>query len=509
MRQALQQNKARRQIAAVGNIAPPTGGWNARDPLSAMKPNEAVRLENWIPDTGGIRTRDGATPWSTGLGSAIETLMPYLPASGTGKLFAATPDKIWDATVNGPATVAKSGLGNGRWDSRNFSTTGGRYLVAVNGLDPGQSYDGTAWSNLAITGVSTGALVGVHIHVRRLWFVQSGSLSPWYLPVSAIAGAAKQFPLESFFTKGGYLLAMNSWTHDGGDGPDDYAVFVSSEGEVVVYSGTDPDTAGEWNLVGTFTIPRPIGRRCMFKAGADIGILTSQGVVPMSSMIGLTRSAANRVAITDKISGAFRTSFVQAGNLFGWSVTEYPKGNLLIVNVPVAERLTQQQFVMNTATGAWCRFTGLNAGCWAEFGADIFMGGNDGTVYRYGDPPPQPIVASLQTAYLKFNSPKTKRFMMARPTFLAFPGYAPKLYILTDYDTRLVTMEVIRFQATGVAWDEAQWDIAPWGADPSPVLPWQSVEGVGMAGSVALSIATQDIVTLNGIDVTFEAGGLL
>jgi hypothetical protein len=77
MRKALRPNKNRVQRAQIGAIPAPTGGWNARDALSAMDPADAVSLVNWIPDLGAVGVRPGYSSYCTGLGAAVESLMEY------------------------------------------------------------------------------------------------------------------------------------------------------------------------------------------------------------------------------------------------------------------------------------------------------------------------------------------------------------------------------------------------------------------------------------------------
>jgi hypothetical protein len=102
--------------------------------------------------------------------------------------------------------------------------------------------------------------------------------------------------------------------------------------------------------------------------------LTSQGLVPLSKILSMTEGSAKRASFTDKISGQFRDQYQTTGALFGWQCVEYPKENILLVNVPIAERQTQHQYVMNINTGAWCRFTGVNAGCWSLLGDALYFG---------------------------------------------------------------------------------------------------------------------------------------
>src|SRR4051812_41895359 len=95
---------AYRQRVQPGSLPPPVGGWNKRDALPSMPPGDAVRLDNWIPDTASVRLRKGFASWATGMTDAVESLMEYAPPSGANKLFAATATTIWDVTASGAAT---------------------------------------------------------------------------------------------------------------------------------------------------------------------------------------------------------------------------------------------------------------------------------------------------------------------------------------------------------------------------------------------------------------------
>jgi hypothetical protein len=118
------------------------------------------------------------------------------------------------------------------------------------------------WTSPSITVATSANLIGVTAHVQRLWFVEKDKIDPWYLPVAAISGAAAKLTIGPFCKLGGYLMAIGSWSRDGGSGPDDMLVLVTSKGEVLIYSGTDPSSSTTFGLVGTFRIAEPIGRRC-------------------------------------------------------------------------------------------------------------------------------------------------------------------------------------------------------------------------------------------------------
>ena len=94
-----------RPVSGSVNLPAPTGGWNARDPLSLMKPEDAVILENWVPRTADITTRKGAAEHLTGVVGRVRTLASY--HSGTvDQLFACTDAGIFDATAAGEVGTA-------------------------------------------------------------------------------------------------------------------------------------------------------------------------------------------------------------------------------------------------------------------------------------------------------------------------------------------------------------------------------------------------------------------
>jgi hypothetical protein len=45
-------------------------------------------------------------------------------------------------------------------------------------------------------------------------------------------------------------MAMGTWTLDAGYGVDDYAVFITNNGEAIVYKGSDPSDPNDWSLIG-------------------------------------------------------------------------------------------------------------------------------------------------------------------------------------------------------------------------------------------------------------------
>jgi len=514
MRRVAPPRPAKQGTFDVRVLPPPIGGWNKRDALPLMDPKDAILLDNWIPDTNSVRQRYGFSTWATiaATATAVESLIQYAPpTTANKKLFAATPSTIYDVTANVTASstaAVVTSLSNGRWQHSQMTNTAGNFLVLVNGADQPRKFEGTTWSTCSVSasGLTRTNLISVHNHMNRLWFIEENQPHVWYGDTAAVEGVLTKFQLP--FRMGGKLLAMGSWTRDGGTGPDDYAVFLSTTGECIVYAGTDPSSSTTSALVGIYTIPEPIGRRCIVPAGADLGILTSQGLIPLSKVLGMTQGSARRVSFTDKISGQFRSQYQTTGTSFGWQCLEYPKENLLVINVPIAERVTQHQYVMNVNTGAWCRFTNINAGCWALLGDALYFGGNDGVVYKYNGTQDgsSNIVSLHQSAYTTLGSPKNKRFLRVRPKFLAPTGYDPPITVKTDYDDSIPAVNTVATATGGTQWNAGQWNSFQWAGGSVTSQHWQGISGQGSAVSVAFGVSSADTLTYNGTDLGFEAG---
>jgi hypothetical protein len=498
------------QKSDVTVIPAPIGGWNARDPLSAMPQTDAVVLENFIPGTEGVSLRPGYASHATGLGASVASLMEYSSPS-TGKLFGAAGTSIYDVTSAGAVgAAAVTSTVNAVWSHAMFATSGGNYLVIANGGTSVRHYNGTIWATPTINNVTSADLNFVTVHAERLWFIEKQSLRAWYLPTNAVAGDAASFDLGPMCRLGGNLVAMASWTRDGGAGSDDVLVFLTSRGEAILYSGIDPDDADSWSRVGVFKLPEPVGRRCTFKLGADTGVITSQGVLALSSILPIASTDTAMVAVTDKIRRAFAQAYRLGSALAGWQIIEYPKRGWVIVNVPTASGF--EQYLMNAASPArpWCRLTGLPAASWSLLADEIYFGGS-GAVYKFDQgflDVDEPISADALPAFSSLGNPAQKRVVLAKPLVTAADGTVPPVEIKTDYDDSPVSITQLLIPASGSPWDESPWDDSPWGPSIEPIDDWQSVQGIGQVISPRMAVTSQTPFTWHQTTIGYETGGM-
>ena len=91
-----------RRIALPKTIAAPLLGWNTRDPFEAMEPTDAVLLDNWYPDFGGVSVRNGFRAYATGLLGPVETLATF-ESGRFNQFLAAAGQSIYDISSPGAA----------------------------------------------------------------------------------------------------------------------------------------------------------------------------------------------------------------------------------------------------------------------------------------------------------------------------------------------------------------------------------------------------------------------
>lgn len=489
----------------------PTEGLDAISPLASMDPKRAPVLTNWVPRPGWVELRSGFTPWSwLGANAHVNTLMVYRPFSPQ-RMFAAMGDGIFEVTNLGQNTKVVSGLLSDKWQYVNFTPALGTTVIqCVNGQDNLRQFDGTSWTTPSITGLpgglNTSDISNIYAQKRRLWYVLTdgaghGSTVIAFMPTDAISGAiAGTLDLGSLWTKGGTLVTMTDWTIDGGNGPQDYAVFISSRGQASLYSGTDPTSPTAWTLVGTFDLSPPIGNRCTTKIGADVAYISQEGVLPISSALPFDPSSDRSVALTARIQNAMAQAAQTASNNFGWQFITYPLQQLAFLNVPLTTGVQQVQYVMNTLTGAWCQFSGWNANCFELFNDNLYFGGNDGTVnqaYAGGLDLSTPIAADMQCAFNWFDDPgRTKRMTMVQPLMTAAGTVTPTIAIDEDFATS-TAVATVSILAGGSLWDQAIWDTDAWAGGSITVIPWLSVQAIGHALAIhmTVNITPQSVLT--------------
>lgn len=519
MRQALLDDSIvkRAQIAPTANLPAPTGGWNTKDSLAEMPSLDATLLDNWFPRAGQCNIRGGSTASSTGMTGTVKTLAQYKPAGTGSKFYGITDAGIYDITAGGAVGAVAQVLTNGYWNSVNFTNSAGdHFLWGCNGTDTPKHWNGTAWATPAVTVVTPANLTHVSVFKHRLMAVEKNTMNVWYLPLDSVAGAAAVLPYGSFCRKGGYMMATTDWTLDSGFGPDDLFVAISSEGECVVFSGTDPSSALTWSLVGVWQVGRPVGRRCFQKLGADVLLITENGAFPLSRLLksGNINFAS---ALSNKIQSAFTNAVANIGiTTAGWEAVIYPQEDALIINAPAGAESAAQQIVMNTTTGAWCSFSGWGAYAFEVYNGLLYFAGASGKVYRAWDGSQvsdsgADIVATSHQAYNYFGTRTQLKLVNLFRLLLSYDSDIEIRWgVSPDYtDIPLTSIASRGASLTGGLWDTFLWDTTAWAGTSQRFKNWRSAAHLpGYALALWLQIRTNSAnVTWSGTDFILADGG--
>lgn len=509
--------RARRlEIASSTSLPAPIYGWNARDPEASMKPGYAIYLDNWWPTPTNVQLRKGAADHVTGITGPVKSLMAYQGVS-TKALFASTDAGIFNVTTAGAVGAAVQVLTDGKVVSVNFRTSGNSYLVCVNGVDTLRQYNG-AWAavvNYTKAGggtLSTTDIVHLNVFKRRLFFIEKNSLDFYYLPVDSIAGNVTVFPLGAIFGKGGRLVAMGTWTIDGGSGVDDFAVFVTSEGQLAVYQGTDPTTAADWALRGVFDLSKPIGKKCFLKFGGDLLYLSEDGVYPLSKALQST-TVNTKAAITDLISEAFNTAAKNWSANYGWQGVFSFTDSILLFNVPATEYTASLQYAMNTQNGAWARFTDWNAFCWEIFDNELYMGMSTKVAKAWTGLSDfgENINCYAKAAYSYLGSRgRSKHLNLLRPVLKISGRVSVSVGVDMDFTSSNIYGPTAFNGYAGSLWGVALWGSGIWGGSYTTRLDWITVSvKEGYAAALRLRVITKDAtVAWSATDLVFEQGAI-
>lgn len=534
-------------------VPSPNKGLDLSTPLTDQDQRSAVVLENFLCRRIGVELRKGSLRWTTNLGGSgslakIVTLMSYHPPRDAGAVylarqFAACDDgKIYDITGQTPesfvpiASVTIPGqLSPGRFSWTNISTAGTNYLCICTAGGGYWTFDHTGgWVNRTafITPSPTfGPVPAIDFDFviswkNRLWFIVNNKAEAFFLPPTSIQGIGSGFDFGALLVNGGSLAAMASWTLDGGDGIDDKLVLVGSEGDVLVYDGTDPTSIATFKIVGRWYTGRPPdGRRFMSPYGGDLYLITEVGIEYMTNLLrgqGLLDSAAANAGdpsrrFNEIIGREVRDS---RGDQF-WKLISLTREEGVVIQTPYSYGSQAHQYFFGVLSHGWSKLTGWPATAMNNFQGELYYGTVDGKVCKAftGDTDDELVDGTigvtpkweLQSAFV---APNEDRVSLKRPQLVrvVFQGPSPpevKLQVNTEWSTVSVPGTPPIALPSEAKWDLATWDLSTWGSDINAYSVWVGTEGLGVYFSLRMSVRGVPGTLFNSWSITYEGGGLM
>lgn len=504
-------------ISVPRSVPAPITGWNTRDALTAMAPTDAITLDNFYPDAGGVNVRNGYLSYATGMGSGTVKTLAEFSSGSTDKFIAAANGGLYDISVSGAVgSPLASGFSSDVWQTVNFLSR----TFFANGADTMQVFDGSTVANANFSGVTLSTLIGGIQYQNRLFFWQANSTGFWYALLNSISGALTFFDLSAFSPNGGNLIAAAKFSHDGGDGVLDFIAFIMSSGDCLVYFGNDPGNASFWQLVGIYRISPPVNPRAVCNYGAEAFLTTADDHVPLQQQLVALKVGA--LPPRSKVSPAVQAAVNANANATGWQALYYPAGRRLIFNIPNVDG-TFDQHICNTGIQVggqgipevdahpWCRFRNMPAVCWGLFKGKLYFGGPNGTVYQADTGNLDvlgAVFASGQQAWNTFNDPSTKRVSAVRTIVESVGSISYNAGLGFDYGDINVPIAVSTTNQ-GSPWDTSPWDTSPWSPESQIDPSWRSAAGDGTAIGIQIQVAAVQPISWLRTDYKTEPGRAL
>jgi hypothetical protein len=428
------------------------------------------------------------------------------------------------ATSAATATIVKvidNGTTGTLWVDNVTGTFGASEIITDDNTTPGSATTAGAPVLLfnGITGVSTSSLSYNWTYKNRIFYVEKNSLNAWYLPVDSVTGTATLLPLAGIFQRGGSLLFGAAWSLETlGGGLSEQCIFVTTEGEIAVFQGTDPSVADSWAKVGVYRTGRPLGAKAHIKAGGDVVMATDIGFLPVSASLTRDYAALSPVAVSYPIEVAWN-EYVANRSFAAWTCEVWPSQQMMAITMPSPIGSTPTMLVANVRTGAWAPYTGWNAFCVLSFQGRMFFGSDNGRIIEAevtGADDGLPYTASCVPLFDPLKAPASlKTGLLARSTLLASADIAPQLSLQADYQIALPPSPSAAQMPGGNTWDSGVWNVSKWDqvGQKSTKQQWQSVGGAGYALSPAVQITSGSLVPLDvelvSVDLTYDLADIV
>ena len=171
------------------------------------------------------------------------------------------------------------------------------------------------------------------------------------------------------------------------------------------------------------------------------------------------------------------------------------------------------QYVMNTITKAWCRFTGWPAEDFAVFNGELYFcaGGYIYKAWAGTSDAGSNIVAEAKTAFSHFGKPgRNKQFKALRPVMAANGPFSFFTGIEVDFGDEGLFGTTTYTPISVSLWNSSYWNDGTWMDTAKVLKEWTSPSewvGVWAAGKVKVPTNSLTIQWMS-TDYIYEVGGI-
>lgn len=339
-----------------------------------MDPRFAIKMENWLPDSGKVMIRKGSAEVASAIGAGGNVVALGAYINGADKEFIASEGgTLSHISIGGTVTSIETGLSGDDWIFEPFKER----LFFANGVDGIRTWDGTVLATPAFTGSGFVAanIRGLRSFSERLFMWEVNKPHFWYGELSAIAGTMTKFDLSTVAKQGGSIVGAERISREGEGSIDDMLAFFYDTGEILVYKGLNPGDASEWAKIGNYFAPAITDIRAVLQLDGDLLLQTRTDYAKLSQVISKEDVPDSR------IRPLMASSYKAASALTQWQAVRSATHGLSIFNVPQTDG-SFRQHVLNNANGFWTTYKGLDARCWAHLDGELYFGTSDGRIVQ-------------------------------------------------------------------------------------------------------------------------------
>jgi hypothetical protein len=297
-------------------------------------------------------------------------------------------------------------------------------------------------------------------------------------------------------------------------------VVISSEGDLLLYEGTDPNDASTFALNGRWYVGHvPDGRRFATPYGADMALVSERGLLLMTDILRGTDTMPQNEAAA-RINQLLQPDVRASIHTKYWEIKMLTDVNILCINAPTLKLNTGYIWALDmTAFGASKMtnfpFSNIEMYEGQSYAADnagriwkLWTGSKDGAIDDAT--PGKEVEAYVQTAFVPLGEPfRWKRFILVRAGFRSLAPPAVKMALNGEWSFSQPLAAPTYIETGASLWDNDDWNYGIWSGSTLTYKVWVGAQGMGHYGSVAMRVRARPKTVFIDWDCVVEAGGIL
>lgn len=356
------------------SVGIPYKGLNLKDAISVLGAETAIYIENFMPPSDCLEVRKGYTGWADShVEAKIDMFVCELPTVKC-LMVPSLEGKLSQINLDGSVEEYDVGETNGDYSACVF----GGNMYFCDGMGEVVAFDGASVSSkifYVLDGDTHIEIIDLDNPVSfasRLFFTKG--LIVYYGKPMENEGEVEELDLSFYAKKGGAIIKAFTMSTSYNDNIMSHICFLTSQGELITFIGTDPSDENKWSLGGIFDAPIPINKKCLAdNVDGDILIFSRGGINSLKKIIGGQSSP-----VIDNLEKGLTSLFrdldydTPANTLFFLKYIKSKK--LVVVGIPQDNESTMlsTQYVFSMNSGTWSMFTDLDICTLAELEKNVY-----------------------------------------------------------------------------------------------------------------------------------------